>query len=76
MRATASHRRGIEFIAGSKQMVETPHAGKAAGMFTIAAGYGYIPSDEDAQSWGADLIVDDTRELTTILLQGVNLDSS
>ncbi len=49
-------------------------AGKAAGMFTIAASYGYIPADDDPQAWGADIIAKDTQELTTILLKGVSLD--
>lgn len=50
-------------------------AGKAAGMFTIAASYGYIPADDDPSAWGADIIVKDTQELTTILLKGVSLDT-
>jgi phosphoglycolate phosphatase len=33
-------------------------AGRAAGMTTIAATYGYIPLRDDPCSWGADLIVD------------------
>ena len=49
-------------------------AGKAAGMFTIAASYGYIPANEDPRAWGADIIAKDTEELTTILLKGVSLD--
>lgn len=48
-------------------------AGKAAGMFTIAASYGYVPADDDPEAWGADIIVEDTRELTKILLKGVSL---
>ena len=49
-------------------------AGRAAGMFTIAASYGYITEDDDPGSWGADLIAGGTRELTNYLLKGVNLD--
>lgn len=48
-------------------------AGRAAGMFTIAASYGYIPADDDPGAWEADLIAGDTRELTHYLLKGVNL---
>jgi len=48
-------------------------AGRAAGMGTIAAGYGYITADDDPSSWGADLIVSDTQELTQIVLKAVNL---
>jgi len=47
-------------------------AGRAAGMFTIAAAYGYI-NDDDPVSWGADHVVADTAELTTYLLKAVNL---
>ena len=48
-------------------------AGRAAGMFTIAASYGYITDDDDPGSWDADLIAGDTRELADYLLKGVNL---
>ena len=50
-------------------------AGRAAGMFTIAATYGYITADDDPQNWEADLVAADTGELTNYLLKGVNLDS-
>ena len=48
-------------------------AGRNAGMATVAAGYGYITPDDDARSWGADLVAADTAELTQILLKAVNL---
>jgi phosphoglycolate phosphatase-like HAD superfamily hydrolase len=38
-------------------------AGRAAGMRTIAAAYGYIGSDEDPQAWGPDAIVGSPLEL-------------
>jgi phosphoglycolate phosphatase len=47
-------------------------AGRAAGMFTIAAAYGYI-NEDDPQTWGADHVVTSTAELTTYLLKAVNL---
>jgi phosphoglycolate phosphatase len=50
-------------------------AGHAAGMFTIAATYGYITADDDPQRWEADLVAADTGELTNYLLKGVNLHS-
>jgi phosphoglycolate phosphatase len=50
-------------------------AGRAAGMFTIAATYGYIAAEDDPQSWEADLLVADTEELAHYLLKGVTLDS-
>lgn len=50
-------------------------AGRAAGMFTIAVSYGYVTDDDDPATWEADLIAEDTLELTHYLLKGVNLDS-
>ena len=47
-------------------------AGRAAGMFTVAAAYGYI-NDENPDTWGADHVVADTAELTTYILKAVNL---
>ncbi len=44
-------------------------AGRAAGMKTVAAGWGYITADDDPASWNADYIVDDPRELTRLLLK-------
>ena len=49
-------------------------AGRAAGMGTIAAGYGYVTADDDPASWGADLIADDVAELTQMVLKAVNLE--
>jgi phosphoglycolate phosphatase len=48
-------------------------AGRAAGMGTIAAAYGYITPDDTADAWGADVIAADTEELTQIVLKAVNL---
>jgi phosphoglycolate phosphatase len=39
-------------------------AGKAAGMRTIAAAYGYLPSQPAVSEWGADLIVKDVEQIT------------
>ena len=33
-------------------------AGQSAGMMTVAASYGYIPSDENVYAWNADMIID------------------
>lgn len=38
-------------------------AGKAAGMATIAAAYGYIEASDDAGDWGADVLIHDPAEL-------------
>lgn len=48
-------------------------AGRAAGMVTIAAAYGYITPDDDAEAWGADVIARDTEELAQLVLKAVNL---
>ncbi len=44
-------------------------AGRAAGMATIAAAYGYLEAGEDPTSWGADAIVHDSRELASAIAQ-------
>lgn len=49
------HRRDIE-------------AGRRAGMFTVAAGYGYIEPDDDPDDWGASARIDDSRDLFDLLL--------
>lgn len=42
-------------------------AGKRAGMYTIAAAYGYIEADDDPASWGADALVSDSNQLTDLI---------
>ncbi|MBN1240579.1 MAG: HAD-IA family hydrolase [Gammaproteobacteria bacterium] len=44
-------------------------AGRAAGMTTIAAAYGYIRPGTDVMSWGADLIVRHPAHLSAALAQ-------
>lgn len=70
----ASEQLGVEpalsvYVGDAARDIE---AGRAAGMTTVAAAYGYI-NQEDPRSWGADDIVSDTAELTTYLLKAVNL---
>jgi N-acetyl-D-muramate 6-phosphate phosphatase len=48
-------------------------AGRAAGMATIAAAYGYIVPGDEPATWGADSIVADVGELTHLVLKAVNL---
>jgi phosphoglycolate phosphatase len=48
-------------------------AGRRAGMGTIAAGYGYIPADENPARWDADVIARDTLELAQIVRKAVTL---
>ncbi|MBT7258725.1 MAG: HAD hydrolase-like protein, partial [Porticoccaceae bacterium] len=42
-------------------------AGRAAGMRTIAAGWGYIEAGEDIHSWNADWVVQQSQELHSLL---------
>jgi phosphoglycolate phosphatase len=42
-------------------------AGRAAGMATIAAAYGYIRPGEDLRTWGADLVIKRPNELRDAL---------
>jgi N-acetyl-D-muramate 6-phosphate phosphatase len=48
-------------------------AGRAAGMATIAASYGYITDDDDPTHWGANQIAADTTDLAQIVLKAVTL---
>ena len=50
-------------------------AGRAAGMLTIAAAYGYIVPGDDPAAWKPDAIASDTQELAKIILKAVNLDA-
>lgn len=43
-------------------------AGRAAGMKTVAACYGYIEAWDDPTSWGADLSVDSSTGLSALIL--------
>lgn len=47
-------------------------AGRRAGVYTIAAAYGYIEPDDSAQSWGADAIVADSLQLAPAVLGSDN----
>ena len=51
-------------------------AGRAAGMATVAAGYGYITADDDARRWQADALASSTQELVTIIEKAVSLPTS
>jgi phosphoglycolate phosphatase len=46
-------------------------AGRAAGMQTIAASYGYIPPEQDPASWGADLQIAAPADLLTLFAGSV-----
>ncbi|HZD53354.1 MAG TPA: HAD-IA family hydrolase, partial [Woeseiaceae bacterium] len=48
-------------------------AGRAAGMGTIAAAYGYITANDDPASWGPDHVAANTEELTELILKALGL---
>lgn len=50
-------------------------AGRAAGMATIAAAYGYITAEDDPVLWEADQIASDTAELTRMICDAMRLDA-
>lgn len=42
-------------------------AGKKAGMYTIAANFGFVNNEEDINTWGADKIICDPKELKKLI---------
>lgn len=44
-------------------------AGKAAGMATIAAAYGYIEADDAAENWAADILIREAAELPSAVAE-------
>lgn len=50
-------------------------AGRAAGMTTVAAAYGYITADDDAGRWNADAVVADPAELARLLRAALSLET-
>ena len=44
-------------------------AGKAAGMVTVAANYGYLGEEADVLSWGADFVIHHPMELVNLWLE-------
>ncbi len=67
---TAPHR--TVYVGDAARDME---AGRAAGMATIAAAYGYIVPGDDPAAWTPDAIASDTKELANMLLKAVNLDA-
>jgi len=59
------------YVGDSSRDIET---GKAAGLGTIAAAYGYIAAEDNPTDWGADLVAADTKELAHFVLKAVNLE--
>lgn len=56
----AVHAAQCVYIGDAQRDIE---AGRAAGMVTIAASWGYIPDDEDVDDWDAHHIADAPREI-------------
>lgn len=48
-------------------------AGRAAGMRTVAAAYGYIEADDAAETWGADVLIHDAEELPMAVAEAADL---
>jgi 2-phosphoglycolate phosphatase len=71
----ASRQTGVEpartvYVGDALRDIE---AGRAAGMSTIAVGYGYIVDGDSTHDWAADFIAGDTDELATLIRKAVNL---
>lgn len=47
-------------------------AGKAAGMKTVLAMYGYLDADDQPEAWGADLLIQQPGDLLRVLTQSAN----
>lgn len=54
------------YVGDSDRDIE---AGRAAGMLTVAAAYGYIAPDDDVTTWQADAIIQDISELPGVVQQ-------
>lgn len=54
------------YVGDSDRDIE---AGRAAGMLTVAAAYGYIAPGEDVTTWQADAVIQDIRELVPTVNQ-------
>jgi 2-phosphoglycolate phosphatase len=42
-------------------------AGRRAGIFTVAAAYGYIEPGDDPEQWGADVLVESSEALASVI---------
>jgi phosphoglycolate phosphatase len=65
----AAHELGLDaadcvYVGDAPRDIE---AGRAAGMATVAAAFGYIRPSEDPASWGADAVVRQPRQLAAVL---------
>ena len=56
--------RHIVYVGDAQRDID---AGRAAGMTTVAAAWGYITADDDPQRWQADTVAASPAELTKLL---------
>lgn len=56
------------YIGDHKRDIE---AGRRAGMYTIAAAYGYIEPGDDSLGWGADALADTSEQLASLILESL-----
>ncbi|MBL8202534.1 MAG: HAD-IA family hydrolase [Chromatiales bacterium] len=63
----AAHAARTVYVGDARRDIES---GRAAGTRTIAARYGYVEPGQDPATWGADHLVDTTRQLVTLLEEG------
>jgi len=61
------------YIGDHKRDIE---AGKRAGMYTIAAAYGYIEPGDDAARWGAHARADHSEDLPRLILEPMRQDTA
>ncbi len=54
----------VMFVGDDPRDVES---GRGAGVMTVVASWGYLPSGDDANDWGADFIIHHPSELLTLL---------
>ncbi len=60
-----SNPRACVYVGDASRDIE---AGRAAGMTTVAAAWGYIPANEDPAGWAADHLAAAPEDLVTLLL--------
>lgn len=58
------------YVGDARRDIE---AGRAAGMITVAVGYGYIEADDDPRLWGADKYAANTMDLVALVRQMIGL---
>ena len=55
-------------VAGTMAQLAA-EAGLAAGMYTVAVRWGYIPPDDSADDWNAHRVIDEPGELMELLTE-------